>query len=675
MLSLFVSARSRLLFVALTGSVVVLCALVAAGGAVAAPGAITGLTSTSHPNQSQWYSDANPVFTWNAMAGVVGYSYELDTAPVVPLAEPLVFGVRTDLTAGARPWGVATGDLNDDGVDDIVSANWADGNVSVILSNGDGTFADAVNYEPDNPSVYAKTAHSVAIGDIDGDGVPDIAVTSRDTGKVWVMLGAGDGTFDTPVPYDVNAGSGGGAKQVVIANFDESTTQDEVAVASASDDGVRLFRADTNGVLQTPGDLIPDGASPEALAVGDFNGDTHLDLAVTNWDDGTVTILLGNGDGTFAADPAQYTVGDQPHSVVVGYFNGNANLDLAVANYSGNSVSVLLGNGDGTFADAVNYDSGLFSVPSAVAAADFDGDGNVDLAVTDWNTDNVKVVFGAGDGTFDSANAITFNLGDAPNNLAVGDFDDDGTPDIVAAQSGSDSNTVGVLMNVANQNPPTTAYANVADGTWVFSVRAVDAAHVGGPTESFTVNIDTTKPTTTTDGPASSTASSVTVHLTPHDSRSGVAATKYRLDGGDWADGTSFAVSGVGVHTYDYYSVDNQETTKHATLKLMGKPKLGRPHVPATVKRRHEFTIWGTLKPQFPAGSKTVKIKVYKRKHGKWVYVAALKTKNVNLNSYSKYTRRGAFKSPGLYRVKAYSAKTTLWVAATSKASRTFRVK
>ena len=119
------------------------------------------------------------------------------------------------------------------------------------------------------------------------------------------------------------------------------------------------------------------GTTPYSVAVGDFNGDGKLDLAVANEGSDNVSILLGNGDGTFQA-AVDYGAGTDPDSVAVGDFNGDGKLDLVVANDDSNNVSILLGNGDGTFQAAVNYG---VSAPSSVAVGDFNGDGKLDLAV------------------------------------------------------------------------------------------------------------------------------------------------------------------------------------------------------------------------------------------------------------------------------------------------------
>jgi hypothetical protein len=189
----------------------------------------------------------------------------------------------------------------------------------------------------------------------------------------------------------------------------------------------------------------PVGFGVWTAAVGDFNGDRVLDMAVTNSGSASVSILLGNGDGTFRL-AGSFNVGSPRSStafgVSVGDFNGDAVPDLAVANFNGNNISVLLGYGDGTFQAPMSFPT---ASPDSVAVGDFNGDGRPDLVATNRFTNNIAVLLGNGDGTFQAGR--TFAVGDEPTFVAVGDLNRDGVPDLaVANRAGGGSGSVSVLL-------------------------------------------------------------------------------------------------------------------------------------------------------------------------------------------------------------------------------------
>jgi hypothetical protein len=184
---------------------------------------------------------------------------------------------------------------------------------------------------------------------------------------------------------------------------------------------------------------------PNFVAVGDFNRDGHLDLAVADKSSGNVLVFLGNGDGTFQAAQG-YAVGAGPQSIAVGDLNRDGNPDLAVANMDG-TVSVLLGNGDGTFKPMVNYAAG--KQPSSVAIGDFNKDGFLDLAVTNLLSNTVSILLGNGDGTFQAAQNYAVTI--RPVAVAVADFNGDGFPDVVVANNvPNTTGTATVLFNAAD---------------------------------------------------------------------------------------------------------------------------------------------------------------------------------------------------------------------------------
>lgn len=339
------------------------------------------------------------------------------------------------LVTGTGPSSVVTSDLTGNGKLDVVITNGGSNNISIFLGNGDGTFQAAVNYPAGtNPD-------SVAVGDFNGDGKLDLAVANNGSNDVSILLGKGDGTFQAAVNY----AAGTNPLSVAVGDFDGDGNLD-LAVANIGSNNVSILLGRGDGTFQAAVDYSA-GTNPSSVGVGDFDGDGKLDLAVANGDPrdtGTldnVCILLGNGNGTFQS-AVNYPTGSNSSSVAVGDFNGDGKLDLAVpnpglGNFSQGNVSILLGNGDGTFKAAVNYPTGFNS--SSAVLGDFNGDGKLDLAVPNANIggnpadSGVMILLGNGDGTFQPK--VDYAAGSNPSSVAVGDFNGDGRLDMVAADA------------------------------------------------------------------------------------------------------------------------------------------------------------------------------------------------------------------------------------------------
>jgi hypothetical protein len=419
---------------------------------------------------------------------------------------------------------VAVADVNGDGKPDIVAAScstsncyaYSPGTVGVLLGNGDGTFKTAVTY---GSGGYGYGINSVAVADVNGDGKPDVIVanycsesTDCTAGSVGVLLGNGDGTFQSAVTYSTG---GMGAEAVAIADINGDGKPDVLvinntctttcsSIAETTDSSVGVLLNNGNGTFQTAVAYDSGGIFATSIAVGDVNGDGKPDLVVAQCSGtelgicsaglGEVGVLLGNGDGTFQAAVNYSSTGEnsgvgygEPNAVALADINGNGNLDILVTNFESGgeggldgSLAVLLGNGNGTFQSAVNYDPG--GAASGLAIADLNGNGKLDAAVIEslcfnCSTNNgnpspsVAVFPGNGNGTFQSATGF-FSAIAAAVSVVAADLNGDGKPDLVLGtgfnlSTAAFSPSVGVLINTSTTavlSPASLTFAPQAPG-------------------------------------------------------------------------------------------------------------------------------------------------------------------------------------------------------------------
>jgi hypothetical protein len=342
------------------------------------------------------------------------------------------------------PWSVATGDFNGDGVPDLAVANVGSDDISVFLGNGDGRFRGTGRFAAGN------SPWSVAVGDFNGDGLPDLAVANHMySGNVSVLLGNGDGTFQAPQTFAV----GSYPTSVAIGKFRGVGMPDDLAVANSNSGNVSVLLGNGDGSFQAAQYFAAD-VQPWSVAVGDFNSDGTLDLAVANGGSNDVSVLLGIGDGSFLA-AVNYDVGPDSifPSVAVGDFNGDDVQDLVVASGFYGKVSVMLGAGDGSFQEAQYFAAGV--QPWSVVVGDFNGDRLQDVAVANLGycgegscvDSSVSVLLGIGDGSFQAP--VSFDAGGGLRSVATADFNRDGLPDLAVADS--DPIGLSVLINNTTQ--------------------------------------------------------------------------------------------------------------------------------------------------------------------------------------------------------------------------------
>ena len=349
---------------------------------------------------------------------------------------------------GSQPYFFAIGDLNGDGNLDWAMTDWYGNYVAILLGNGDGTFSPRADLPFGSAQTFISAA---AIADFDGDGKLDIAAATQ-SGTIEMLLGNGDGTFKAPIvagsaPYS-------NFSQIAACECSKSGHLDLIA------NGTTLLPGKGDGTFATPVTVNSD-FNIRSFAVGDFNGDGNLDiLDVGNGflESQPLQLLLGNGDGTFQAPRRFWNLTGIPDEVAVGDFNHDGKLDLALT-VNPNGVAILLGDGAGGFAAPVIYPTD--DLPSSITVADLNHDGNLDLVVTGSKVD---VFLGKGDGTF--PNRVDYTIPNFPAQVATGDFNGDGKLDLAVSGYGNGPGYLNILLGNGDgtfQNPITVT-ANAPTG-------------------------------------------------------------------------------------------------------------------------------------------------------------------------------------------------------------------
>ena len=367
----------------------------------------------------------------------------------------------TALQLGSSPYAIASGDVNNDGHDDLAVANISHNTVFILKNDGNGGFLP--------PSTFAvgDQPRAVALGDLNDDQKLDLVTANWDDRTVSVLLGDGQGGFG---PANHIAVPGFNPQVVVIGDLNNDGKQD-LAVGYGSASTVSILHGTGTGTFSAPVSF-PVSSSSSDIAIGDLNRDGLPDLVV-----GTLGISVLLGNTTTGFNPAITVQANTPASaVVIDDFNGDGKADIAASRSNPDVVNVFLGDGLGGFSLPTTFatDSGSISM----AAADFNGDGNVDLA-TLHGLSTVTVLVNNGLGAF--PNKVIYQAAGVPptRNITIGDFNSDDRPDIaIAEQSGN----VSVIFNSCSATPVPVPAASIGN-------VAVDEGDSGTINATFNVNL------------------------------------------------------------------------------------------------------------------------------------------------------------------------------------------
>lgn len=342
---------------------------------------------------------------------------------------------------GRQPAGVAIGDLNGDGKPDAVVANSGSDNATVLLGDGRGGFREA----PDSPFSAGPKPHLVVLGDVNGDGKLDCAVTEHDSTEVRVFLGKGDGRFErAPGPPFIAHSGKPHNHGLSFADVNRDGRLDLIT-SNQDDNSVSVLLGDgKGGFAPAPGSPFPVGRSPYPHAIGDVNGDGNPDIVAPNVRGSSMSVLLGDGKGGFrAAGGSSVQVPARPYHAGLGDVNGDGKLDAVLSHDDVNFVSVLLGDGRGGFRPTPSSPVDLGARGSKILLRDLNGDGRLDL-VSSSGFVGVIVMAGDGRGGFSRVPGSPYATGHGSWNMDVGDLNGDGRLDVVTANN--EANSVTVLL-------------------------------------------------------------------------------------------------------------------------------------------------------------------------------------------------------------------------------------
>jgi gliding motility-associated-like protein len=419
-----------------------------------------------------------PISVLDGATALTGYSATPFITTFTPAKGSITaadIAAKMDLT-GNSPYSVAIGDLDGDGKSDLAVANYSSNTVSIFRNTSASGTITAASFAANVDLVTGSNPINVAIGDLDSDGKPELVVTNNSSNTISIFRNISTSGTITTGSFDakVDLVTGSIPYNVAIGDLDGDGKPD-MAVSNGSDNTVSVFLNTSTSGTFTAGSFatkvdFATGINPYNVAIGDLDGDGKPDLAAANASSSTVSVFRNTSTsgsitaGSFAAK-VDFTTSGGSRSVAIGDLDGDGKPDLAVANGSNSSVSLLRNTATsgsitaGSFAAKVDFTTG--GSPSGIVIGDLDGDGKPDLAVANAGSSTVSVlrnISTSGSITVNSfATKVDITTGTTPRGVAIGDLDGDGISDL--AVPNYSTNTVSIFRNNPLFPPTITSFS------------------------------------------------------------------------------------------------------------------------------------------------------------------------------------------------------------------------
>ncbi|CAF3849088.1 unnamed protein product [Adineta steineri] len=413
---------------------------------------ITMITTMVYLNRQSQHNYAAEIITATNMTTMTTTTTTMTVSPVstCPLTfQSIVFYPFGSSTDNGYDWySIDTGNFNNDGHSDIAITACYYNKLLIWFGNTNRTFETQIEY-----LTGGLCPQSIVVDDFNNDGFMDIAIANQQSNNIALLFGYGNESFE--IKRILSTGSYSQPISIVKGDYNKDGYLD-LAVVNIGSSNIAIFLGNIETSSEIPTTFCGTICFyPFSAVADDFNGDDYLDLvAISNADnndptDGFIYVLINDGQGNFGI-VMKFSIGriSDPYSLSVGDFNSDNHLDLVVTNSNWNNIGIMFGNGNASFEIQVTYSIGVFGDPQTAVVGDFNNDGKSDIAFARSWMYNIGMLIGTGSGSFLEPMMFPADYNGNPVLIASQDFNNDGKLDIIVIDD--DLNSIGIIMNTCD---------------------------------------------------------------------------------------------------------------------------------------------------------------------------------------------------------------------------------